>query len=66
MPGFAPVDLRVEVGLLTRNVVIQGDDESESQLFGMHLAAMHGSMLRLSGTELRRCGQVLYRGYLTV
>jgi hypothetical protein len=25
--GFAPVDMRVEVGLLTRNVVIQGDDD---------------------------------------
>jgi hypothetical protein len=31
-PGFASVDLRVEVGLLSRNVVIQGDDASSSQL----------------------------------
>jgi hypothetical protein len=61
-PGFAPVDMRGEVALLSRNVVVQGDDTSESQLFGSHLAAMHGSLLRMSGTELRRCGQAFILG----
>ena len=61
-PGFAPVDMRGEVALLSRNVVVQGDDTSDSQLFGSHLAAMHGSLLRLSGTELRRCGQAFVLG----
>ncbi len=40
--NHANVELRSEVGLLSRNVVIQGDDSSDSQLFGVHTAAMHG------------------------
>lgn len=40
------VDMRVEVGLLTRNVVVQGDENSDAQLFGVHTMAMH------SGTAL--------------
>jgi hypothetical protein len=57
VPGFAPVDMRVEVGLLTRNVVVQGDERSTEQLLGVHVMAVHGAMLRLSGSEFRRCGQ---------
>jgi hypothetical protein len=61
-PGFAPVDMRVEVGLLTRNVVIQGDEGSTQQLYGAHVASMHGAALRLSGVEIRRCGQAFVLG----
>ena len=32
--------MRAEVGLVTRNVVIQGDDNSDSQLLGVHTAIM--------------------------
>ena len=34
------IDLRADVGLLTRNIVIQGDSNSETQLFGVHNVAM--------------------------
>jgi hypothetical protein len=61
-PGFAPVDMRVEVGLLSRNVVLQGDDKSPAQLYGVHVMALHGAMLHLSGTEVRRCGQAFVLG----
>jgi hypothetical protein len=44
MTGFAPVDMRSEVGLLTRNVVIQGDEKSESQLFGVHVMVSEGCL----------------------
>ena len=54
--------MRVEVGLLSRNVVIQGDEGSSAQLFGSHLVAMHGAHLKLSGTEVRRCGQAFILG----
>ena len=60
--GFAPVDMRVEVGLLTRNVVVQGDENSEFQLFGSHLMAMHGAKLHLEGVEVRHCGQAFILG----
>ena len=60
--GFAPVDMRVEAGLLSRNVVIQGDEGSTQQLYGVHVAAMHGATLRLSGVEIRRCGQAFVLG----
>ena len=60
--GFAPVDMRVEVGLLSRNIVIQGDENSEFQLFGSHLMAMHGAILHLENTEVRHCGQAFVLG----
>jgi len=51
------VDMRVEVGLVSRNVVIQGDDRSESQLFGAHTIAAHGGRYLVENAEFRRCGQ---------
>ena len=51
------VDMRCEVGLLTRNIVIQGDENSESQLFGAHTICVHGGIYRIENTELRHCGQ---------
>ena len=51
------VDLRPEVGLLTHNVVIQGDAASDAQLFGVHTMAMMSGLYRISGTEVRNCGQ---------
>ncbi len=61
-PGFAQVDMRVEVGLLTRNVVVQGDEGSTRQLYGVHMVSMHGSGLKVSGVEIRRCGQAFVLG----
>ncbi len=60
--GFAPVDMRAEVGLLTRNIVVQGDEGSTAQLYGAHMAAMHGAALRVQGVEVRRCGQAFVLG----
>jgi hypothetical protein len=52
------VDLRVEVGLLSRNIVIQGEPvTSARQNFGVHVMAMGGALLRLENAELRNCGQ---------
>ena len=40
------LDMRCEVALITRNVVIQGDDASASQKFGCHTVALHGGHYR--------------------
>ena len=41
------VDLRCEVGLLSRNVIIQGDNvTSVGQMYGVHTIAMHSGMDR--------------------
>lgn len=58
--GHSNADMRCEIGLLSRNIVIQGDESSESELFGVHTGAFHGSSYRIENTELRHCGQ----GYL--
>lgn len=63
------VDQRAEVGLLSRNIVIQGDDTSMASKFGGHImimgsngaaretnAALRASA-RVHGVELRRMGQ---------
>jgi hypothetical protein len=55
--GHRDVKMAAEVGLLSRNVVVQGDDRSESQLFGAHTGAFHGGIYRVENAEFRRCGQ---------
>ena len=40
------VDLRGEVGLLSRNIIVQGDQGSDSQLFGVHNVAMMSGIFR--------------------
>ena len=54
------LDERAEVGDLTRNIVIQGADDSAwtTQGFGAHVMAMRDSSLKLDGVELRRVGQL--------
>eukprot|EP00051_Salpingoeca_urceolata_P019992 m.295984 g.295984 ORF g.295984 m.295984 type:complete len:3942 (+) comp19518_c0_seq1:299-12124(+) len=52
------VDMRIEVGLLSRNVVIQGDEASKEQNFGVHTIAAHGGTYRIENTEVRNCGQM--------
>eukprot|EP00595_Chromulina_sp_UTEXLB2642_P001523 CAMPEP_0196766926 /NCGR_PEP_ID=MMETSP1095-20130614/32902_1 /TAXON_ID=96789 ORGANISM="Chromulina nebulosa, Strain UTEXLB2642" /NCGR_SAMPLE_ID=MMETSP1095 /ASSEMBLY_ACC=CAM_ASM_000446 /LENGTH=2258 /DNA_ID=CAMNT_0042131985 /DNA_START=2674 /DNA_END=9450 /DNA_ORIENTATION=- len=51
------VDLRGEVGLLSRNIVIQGDEQSQGQLFGVHMVARMSGIFRVENAEIRRCGQ---------
>ena len=50
------VDERAEVGLLTRNIVIQGDSATSAGGFGGHLIGMGGT-LRVEGVELHFMGQ---------
>lgn len=50
-------DLRAEVGLLSHNIKIQGDANSEVTGFGGHMMAMMNSTLNASSIELYRMGQ---------
>ena len=54
--GGKTINMRAEVGLLSRNIKIQGDALSELEGFGGHLMAMGGE-LYVSGVELYRMGQ---------
>ena len=60
--GHSDVDLRCEVGLLSRNVVVQGDDNSPAQQYGCHNVAAHGGFFRYENIEVRRCGQAYNLG----
>ena len=51
-----PVDERAEVGLLSRNIVVRGDDRSDAAGFGGHIMMMGGAT-HLEGVELTRMGQ---------
>jgi hypothetical protein len=50
------VDERAEVGLLTRNILVQGDSASSMAGYGGHIMGMGGT-LRVEGVELLRMGQ---------
>lgn len=51
------VDERAEVGLLTRNVVVQGAADGIPQNLGGHIMIMAGGIGRVEGAELRHMGQ---------
>jgi hypothetical protein len=57
------IDMRAEVGLLTRNIVVEGDEPSQHGDadypigFGGHSIFLAGSTVRISGVEFRRMGQ---------
>ncbi len=54
------VDERGEVGLLTRNILIQASEDAERSYFGGHIMAMAGSKMYVSGIELNRMGQNMH------
>jgi len=54
------VDERGEVGLLTRNILIQASDDAERSYFGGHIMAVAGSKMYVSGVELNRMGQNMH------
>ena len=51
------LDTRAEVALLTRNIRIHGDEQSEQAGFGGHIMIMEGAAGFVSGVELYRMGQ---------
>ena len=53
------VDERGEVGVLTRNIKVQGSVDAAGSFFGGHIMAMDGSTMTVSGVELTRMGQHL-------
>ncbi|MEM8862771.1 MAG: G8 domain-containing protein, partial [Chloroflexota bacterium] len=52
------VDQRAEVGLLTRNIRIQGDEDSLESNFGGHTMIMPNGSARVEGVEFYRMGQM--------
>ena len=50
-------EIRAEVGLLSRNVVIQGDGDSELDGFGGHTMTMPGARMHIDGAEFFHMGQ---------
>jgi cell migration-inducing and hyaluronan-binding protein len=55
--GGATVDERAEVGLLTRNITIQGDSASLATGIGGHVMVMAGAEARVEGVTFTRMGQ---------
>ncbi len=50
-------NLRAEVGLLTRNITIEGDPSSDTNGFGAHMMVHYSGKAYISGIELFRVGQ---------
>ena len=53
--------MRAEVGLLTRNILMKGDDDSEADEYGSHLMMTgkqaNGLIGKISYAEFTKCGQ---------
>src|SRR5579864_316150 len=54
------VDERGEVGMLSRNILIQASPDADQTLFGGHIMAMNGSRMFVDGVELNRMGQNMH------
>src|SRR6266567_397536 len=54
------VDERGEVGMLSRNIVIQASPDADQTLFGGHIMAMGASKMFVEGVELNRMGQNMH------
>jgi hypothetical protein len=54
------VDERGEVGMLSRNILIQASPDADKTLFGGHIMAMVGSKMFVAGVELNRMGQNMH------
>src|ERR1044071_7174034 len=54
------VDERGEVGMLSRNILIQASPDADKTLFGGHIMAMVGSKMFVEGVELNRMGQNMH------
>lgn len=60
----AEVDIRAEVALISHNIVVQGDEQSETQRLGGHMMFMatKSTTVRLSNIEVTRMGQYNHLG----
>lgn len=56
------LDERAEVGLLNRNLKIQGDADSAQDGYGGHMMIMAGAEARIEGVEFTRMGQKSRKG----
>ena len=56
------LDMRAEIGLLTRNIVIEGDLASDTARFGGHVMVGLGGDGFVEGVEFRRMGQLGRQG----
>src|ERR1700687_4457805 len=54
------VDERGEVGMLSRNILIQASPDADKTLFGGHIMAMGASKMFVEGVELNRMGQNMH------
>jgi cell migration-inducing and hyaluronan-binding protein len=54
------VDERGEVGMLTRNILIQASPDADKTLFGGHVMAEVSSKMYVSGVEFNRMGQNMH------
>ncbi len=54
------VDERGEVGMLSRNILIQASPDADQTLFGGHIMAMNGSKMFVDAVELNRMGQNMH------
>jgi cell migration-inducing and hyaluronan-binding protein len=54
------VDERGEVGMLSRNILIQASPDADTNLFGGHIMAMGASKMFVEGVELNRMGQNMH------
>jgi cell migration-inducing and hyaluronan-binding protein len=54
------VDERGEVGMLSRNIVVQASPDADKTLFGGHIMAMSSSKMYVEGVELNRMGQNMH------
>lgn len=55
--GGRALDERAEVGLLTRNVIVRGDDASAASGMGGHIIVTQGATAHVEGVELFMLGQ---------
>ncbi len=65
MAGPVAVDVRAEVGLLSHNIVIQGDEASTTSKIGGHAMFSNGARpatVQIARTEFRRMGQLNVAG----
>ena len=60
------VDERAEVGLLTRNIVVQGDDMSDADGMGGEIMITDGGRTHLEAVELTRMGKLGEKGHYPI